>query len=175
MAQRTEIADELNSLAVHCPHRLMDVEAKSMWMRDWCEDLAEYPIEAIRSACRKWRHSGATKFPTPGQLIPLVREVAPVEGGGKVEVWRELNDAEYDALSIREKIRHRQILAMEARRKAGPMFRNSPGEGIRSGGIHLKPEDMPDVWRKWTKIAEAHEAEASRLRHLIRNKPMAAE
>ncbi len=37
-----EIIDALESLAVHCPPKLMTVEDKSRWMADWCEDLRDF-------------------------------------------------------------------------------------------------------------------------------------
>src|ERR1700747_1981343 len=126
MAEKTEILDAIEALAVHCRPPMMEISARTLWLRDWCADLAEFPLEAIVTACRKWRQSGATKFPTPGQLLPLVRDSVPSQGGGtRVEVWRPLSDAEYQALTVREKIRHHQILSHEAYSKAGPMFRNT--------------------------------------------------
>lgn len=177
MAERTDIAAELNALAVHCPPRLMEVEQRALWLRDWCEDLAEFPIDAIRQACRKYRHSGATKFPTPGQLVPMVNAAMPAEHRERESVWRPLSDAEYEALSLRDKIRHQLILAHEAGLKAGPMFRNTsvPGQPItRAKGEHLTLEDMPDTYKRWKGIQSNHLAEAKRLREYLRT-PMAAE
>lgn len=169
MADKTEIADAIEALALHCRPPLMAVDQRLLWLRDWCTDLAEFPIEAVQAACRKWRHSAAAKFPTPGQLLPLVRESLPAEKTGAVEVWRELSDSEYRALTVREKIRHCTILAHEARIKAGPMLVNTTLRGSsRISGKHLTSEEMPDTWRRWTAIAEGHEAEAKRLREILR-------
>lgn len=170
MAEKTQIIDAIEALAVHCRPPLMSIEQREMWMRDWCADLAKYPADAIANACRKWRHGGQTKFPTPGQLMPIIRESLPTERGQRVEPWRELSDAEYQQLSIREKMRHRQILAHEARGKAGPMFRNLSQGGAmdRAKGEHIPPDAMPETHRHWTSIAEAHEAEYKRLRDITR-------
>lgn len=178
MADKSEIIDCIEALAVHCRPPLMEVEQRMLWLRDWCNDLAQFPLEAVANACRKWRHSGAVKFPTPGQLLPLVRDSLPGQKGEQVQVWRELSDDEYAKLTLREKIRHRTIQAHEARLKAGPMFRNtSAGPGItKASGAHLQPDEMPPVWRKWNELADSHEAEAKRLREFLRSSErMAAE
>lgn len=176
MASKSEIIDQIEALAVHCRPPIMSIEQRESWMRDWCADLADFPDEAIAAACRKWRHTGSAKFPTPGQLLPLVRDSLPMERGSRVEVWRELTDDEYRALSVREKIRHRTILAHEARCKAGPMFRSERGASMgRPVGTHTTADQMPETWRRWTAIAEGHEAEAKRLREHLRQPVMAAE
>lgn len=168
MATKSEIIDCIEALAVHCRPPLMTTEQRESWMRDWCDDLAQYPAETIASACRKWRHSGSNKFPTPGQLMPLVREIAPADDGPKVEVWRPLTDEEYRALSVREKIRHQLILAHQARCKAGPMYRNERGASVgRPMGERLSTEQMPETWHRWSRVAEGHEAEAKRLREIL--------
>jgi hypothetical protein len=150
----------------------MEAGARALWLRDWCEDLAKFPIEAIRIACRKYRQSGSSKFPTPGQLIPMVRaEAEPQARTERVEVWRELSDDEYRALSVREKIRHHQILSHEAYSKAGPMFRNTT-QGKRMSGVHLTAEQMPDAWRRWTELGKHHAQEAHRLRQYVSGRPL---
>jgi hypothetical protein len=176
MADKHEIADEIEALTAHCRPPLMEAGQRAMWLRDWCEDLAGFPIEAIRQACRKYRHSGAVKFPTPGQLIPLVREAEPGPKGERVEVWRELSDAEYGQLTVREKIRHHLILAHEAGGKAGPMFRNVTVDNRmnNASAAHLTTDEMPPIWRTWKEREAHHMAEVKRLRAIIRT-PMAAE
>jgi len=143
-------------------------------MADWCNDLAQFPVDAIAAGCRAWRHSGETKFPTAGRLLPLVRAAMPSAPSERVEVWRELSDAEYANLSVREKIRHRTILAHEARSKAGPMYRNTTGGMSKPTDGRLTPEEMPGTWRHWSQIAEGHEAEAQRLREVLRRPAYAA-
>jgi hypothetical protein len=170
MADKSQIIDAIEALAVHCRPPIMSVPQRELWMRDWCADLASFPAEAITNACRKYRQSEATKFPTPGQLIPLVRLSLPSTTGEKVAEWAPLSDAEYASLSIRDKSRHRSILAHDARIKAGPMYVNrSPTLSGATPG-HVSAENMPAVWRKWTGIAEAHEAEAKRLREHLRGR-----
>lgn len=127
MAERPEIIDTLESLAVHCRLPLMDVDSRSRWMASWCEDLAEFPIGAIEDACREWRRSGATKFPTPGQLLPLVRTRATVGHGGQSQennqAWTWPTDDQLAAMTLRERRRAYLIMATETRSKAGPMDR----------------------------------------------------
>jgi hypothetical protein len=177
MASKSEIIDQIEALAVHCRPPIMSIEQRDLWMRDWCADLADFPLDAIQTACRKWRHSGSTKFPTAGQLVPIVRDSLPVEKTGPVRVWSEATQAEYESMSLRDKIREHTILAHEARLKAGPMFRNSAGATPdKPKGQHLAAEEMPDVWHRWTAEAERHEAEAARLRKFLHGKqPLAAE
>lgn len=173
MASKSEIIDCIEALAVHCRPPLMSVEQRELWMRDWCSDLAEYPVDVIATACRRWRHSGSAKFPTAGQLMPLVRDSLPQSHGPRVEVWRELSEDEYRQLSVREKIRHRTILAHEARSKAGPMFRQIRGAG-KPQGEHIPADQMPETWRRWNAVAESHEAEIARLRQVLRAPAYAA-
>jgi hypothetical protein len=178
MANKPEIIDEIEGLAVHCRPPIMEVGQRSSWLGDWCNDLAEFEIEAIRGACREWRQSGAIKFPTPGQLLPMVRKRASADRAADHNgPWRPLSDAEYGALGLREKIRHQQILAAEARRKAGPMWRNPPGGASiqRPKPGHVEPHEMSPAYRKWSEIASGHEAEAKRLRGYLRSVPVAAE
>lgn len=174
MAEKSEIVDAIEALAVHCRPPLMSVEDKLRWMRDWCADLAEFPLEAITNATRRWRHSGSTKFPTAGQLLPLVREGAPSERGPAIAAWAPISDAEYQQLSVRDKIRHHQILSHEAYRKAGPMFRNTSGKaGLgKPMGDHLTTGQMPDGWREWTERGKHHAQEAHRLRQYLSGKPL---
>jgi hypothetical protein len=149
----------------------MEVEQRASWLRDWCSDLAEFPIDAVRAACRKWRQSGSTKFPTPGLLLPLVRSSLPVEKAEIVRPWRQATEDEYRAMTVREKIREHTIMAHEAFGEAGPMFRNeSSGDMAKARGAHLKPDEMPDAHRRWTEIGRNHMAEVKRLREII-NQP----
>lgn len=161
MAEATEIMDALESLALHCRPPLMSVDDRARWMRDWCEDLRSYDIAAIRAATAKWRSGESQKFPTPGQLLPLVRVLVggPISDG-PIGPWRPITDEAYDALSLAEKIRHQRILASEARSKAGPMWRNGRPAG---------PDEMTDRWRIWIERARNHDAEAARLRQIMDN------
>ena len=164
MADRLDIANALESLAVHCRPPLMSVEDRSRWMVDWCSDLASFPIEAIKLACTRWRQSENTRFPTPGQLLPMVRAVLPAKGEGpKVEAWRPISDDEYRQLPIREKIRHLQIVRSELMTNAGPMIKN---EGSFKGR-HLTPDEMPPKWHDAKARAAVIDAEINRLRETI--------
>lgn len=175
MAEKSEIIDAIEALSVHCRPPLMSVDQRSLWMRDWIADLEQFPIEAVQKACRTYRHSGATKFPTPGQLLPLARSHQPQPTEERIQEWRPLSEEEFAALSLRDKIRHHGIMAHEARVKAGPMWRNTgAGDMRRPQKAHVEPQDMPDVWRRWTSIADGHEAEAKRLRTYLHRQPQAA-
>jgi hypothetical protein len=172
MADKAQIIDAIEALAVHCRPPIMEISQRTLWLRDWCADLSEFPLDAIATACRKWRHSGATKFPTPGQLLPLVRDSLPVEKGARVQPWRPAGPEEFRGMTVREKIRELMILAHEARTKAGPMYRNTTARGApisKASGAHLNPEDMSESYRRWTAVAEGHEAELSRLRKVVRS------
>ncbi|MBR7619964.1 hypothetical protein JKL49_11240 [Phenylobacterium sp. 20VBR1] len=166
MADRLDIADALESLAVHCRPPLMSVEDRSRWMVDWCSDLANFPIEAIKLACTRWRQGENTRFPTPGQLLPMVRAVLPAKGDGpKVERWRPISGEDYRQLPIRDKIRHLQIELSELMTDAGPMMINE-GE---FRGRRLTPDEMPAKWHDAQARAAMIDAEIKRLRDTIRN------
>lgn len=159
MAEAHDIREEIESLAVHCRPPLMSVEDRSRWAADWCEDLKDFPIEAIRHACRRWRNGTIPKFPMLGQLVPLIRAADHGSAkGSKVETWRPLSDAEYRALPLNAKIRHQQILAHEARKTGGPMWTGG------QFGKAVAADDMPPKWHDAQRRAKAHEAEAKRLR-----------
>lgn len=119
---------------------------------------------------RDYRHSGAVKFPTPGQLLPIVRAKTPLASSGdKPREWTPISDAEYDSLSLREKIRHQRILAHEAYCKAGPMWKTPQGGTTlrRPVAGHVAERDMPDIWRHWRSIGQRHDAEAKRLQERL--------
>lgn len=176
MAEKSQIIDAIEALAVHCRPPIMSVEQRSLWMRDWASDLSEFPLEAITNACRKWRMSGASKFPTPGQIMPLVRESLPAERREAVRVWRQATPDEYANMTIREKIRELQILAHDAFSKAGPMFRNtSAGHMGRASGVHLPAEEMPGAHAAWISEGQRHNDEIKRLRQYIHGRPAVSE
>ena len=157
---RTEILEELSALQSHYPRTNRTAEEHERWLKDYLDDLGGYSTDAIRYGCREWRKSGARKYPTSGELIALARHhQAPrpaMEGGA----WRPLEDHEYQALSLTDKIRHHTILGNQAQTKAGPAFRH---------GHAIAAEDMPETWHALRARARDHFAEANRLRgHLTR-------
>lgn len=158
MAAQTDIAEELERLALHCRPPLMSVEDRVRWLADWCEDLKGYDIEPIRTACKRWREGVEPKFPRQGQLVPMIRAatVKGAESGPKLEPWRPLTDEEYGQLTLSEKIRHQRILAVEAGNKAGCQDR------------FKTPDEMPESWKIWTKRRHACEAEAARLSKILK-------
>lgn len=166
-SHRIEIIKELRALEQFCAFKVVrSGEENERFLKDYLADIEDFPLDAIRQACSEWRKSGATKYPTPGQLIPLIRSKIPEPKAARIEPWRPLSDDEYQALSLREKIRHHTILAHECSTKAGPMFRSS---GPNSGkGQHLTPEDMPPEWHELRRRAQGHADEAKRLRSYLR-------
>ena len=163
MASREEITDALDGLAVHCRPPLMSVDDRSRWMADWCKDLSSFPAESVRIACDRWRNGTDRKFPMPGQLIPLVRSVTP-RGNGEgaaPKVWGPITDAEYEALTVRDKARHQSLLAMDATNKAGPQWRNK---------APIPADEMPQSWHDLQRKAANHHAEAARLLTIVRER-----
>lgn len=169
MAERHEIADAIDSLAVHCRPPLMSVEDRSRWTADWCEDLREFPIEAIRNACKRWREGTNPKFPLLGQLLPLIR-AGDHQGvkGAAAEPWRPLSDDEYRSLSLNGKMRHQQIMAHKCRTEAGPMWRGG------QNGEPVSPEEMPAKWHDLQARAKAHDREWRRLRDHMKTQDQSA-
>jgi len=165
-SDRIEIVKELRALEKFCAFPSgMTGEDRERYLKDYLADVQEYPLEAIRNACAEWRKSGNVKFPTPGMLIPIVRRFMGSAASERDEPWKPLSDGAYDALSLPEKIRHHRILAHEARRKAGPMWRN---------GKPCRAEEMPEIWRSWNRRAENHETEIGRLQSIRLRARMAA-
>jgi hypothetical protein len=159
MAQAAEIISEIEALAVHCRLPILSAEQKMAWMRDWCSDLADFDGDNIRAAFRDWRHSGAVKFPTPGQILPAIRAKIGKTDAVREDGWRELTDAEYDALELPAKERHHLIMANHCEVRAGPMWRNKKP---------LRPDQMSPEWHALRARAANHRAEAKRLRGFYR-------
>lgn len=155
MAESGEIVEALEALAIHCRAPLMGVDDRSRWLRDWCEDLREFPISAVSAACKVWRAGDSAKFPTPGQLLPLVRAQcrqpkSPSDGDLNNRAWTWPTDDELDAMPLRERRRQYLIMASEAAAKAGPM--NEAGEFPRPS---------------WRGKARAYTDEARRIAEMI--------
>lgn len=71
-ATLADIVTTLERLALHYPQlRRTDAEARLV-IRDWAQDLTDYPADLIAEAARLWRNSTAERYPTPGQLKALV-------------------------------------------------------------------------------------------------------
>lgn len=169
MSKRIEIVKELRALESFFTTRpVRTADEQNRFLADYLADVQDFPLDAIRSACAAWRKSGATRFPTSGQLIPMIRSYVRDEKPRINEPWRPLSDEEYGDLTLRDKVRHHRIMAHEARCKAGPMFRNTTHltKG-RPSGVHLTAEEMTEKWRHWTAEAERHEEEAWRLNQVL--------
>lgn len=133
-------------------------------MRDWCRDLRDYPIEAIERGCQRWREvAQKDSFPRLSELRPLIEQAVVKPKAVQIHrEWRHLSDEEYEALSLRDKIDHRKILANECRKAAGPQWVN----GVK--GHAVAAEDMPEAWHAWRAKAAAHDREAARLQGKIK-------
>ena len=158
MSKRIEIVKELRALEQHYSFKAVrDPADHERFLKDFLADIEDFPLESIKAACAEWRRSEAKRMPTSGQLIPLIRKHLPVEKrDGQNQPWRELSDAEYAALSVRGKIRHQEILAMEAGKRAGPMRLDVP-----------EPVN-PEAWMLWKPRQQQHAEEARRLRAYLR-------
>jgi hypothetical protein len=57
-------------------------------MQAMIEDLADFSIEEINAAFKKWRHTN-TKIPTPASILKLLRDCQRVETNGlkKYSAW----------------------------------------------------------------------------------------
>lgn len=153
MAEPSEIIDAMEALAIHCRAPLMDVESRARWMRDWCEDLKQYPGDAIRAATARWRQGESGKFPTPGQLLPLVRAAspqAPQAGVIDTRAWFWPSEDDLASMTLHERKRQFTIMAVECRGKAGPM---------NDAGVHPRPE--------WLVKARNYDVEAKRIAELM--------
>lgn len=155
-SHRIEIIKELRALEQFCTFKVMRTGDESeRFLKDYLADIQDFPLQAIQAACADWRKSGQTKFPTPGQLIPMIRSRLQTKAAPKDEAWVPLDDADYAALTLDGKERHHLILAKQALDKAGPMWRD---------GRALHPDEMSAEHNKWKERARFHKQEASRLR-----------
>lgn len=169
MTDMFDIIPELTALEAHFRQPLAG-GARDRWLVDWTRDLAEFSMEDIQRGCRWWRQNGE-RFPKPGELMRAIKQGLPSkQGGGKPVPWAPLSEDDYEALDLPAKIRHHRILAQEAYRAAGPMFRNTSKAGrmYRASGEHLTPDQLPDSWHENTTKARNHEAEAERLSAILR-------
>lgn len=155
---RAEIITELEALEVHYFRPVRSPEERQRWLRDYLDDLGEFSIDQIRSACVRWRQSGARKFPNSGELRAFARDVVRPSSAPKEGPWRPLSDEEYERLSLSDKIRPQRILAEEAAQRAGPqMIDRRP----------IPAEEMPDRWHMWRNRSANHQAEVKRLLKLL--------
>ncbi len=73
--------------------------------------------------------------------------------------WRPLADSEYDELSVRQKIRHQEILASHAMDAAGPLYRQY--------GRNIADLRQHEAWNAMESTEAAHHAEAKRLKTFL--------
>lgn len=155
--EASDIINELKGLQAHCTTRPRSLEEAQRWMADYVDDLLPLPISAIKQACKEWRQSGESKFPTIGQLLSRARSAERAAQTGSTYIgspddnrpWAPATETEYAAMTLREKIREHRILAAELRRRAGPQ--------------KCAPEDMPIRWHTLKAEATAHDDQARDL------------
>lgn len=73
--------------------------------------------------------------------------------------WRPLTDQEYENLSVRDKIRHHEIMASHAKDKAGPLY--------QAHGRNLAELRKHEAWNELERREAGHHAEAKRLREYL--------
>lgn len=170
MATKDEIVEAIEGLAIHCRTPIFDENERVRWLMDWCSDLGPFPAKAINQAAGEWRRSGQAKFPTPGQLIPLVAKYAPPSKSSykptPVRFWEWPSDDEYFSMSISEKIKAHTIMAHDLRSKAGPMFRQRENEP----SVHLSLDEMPPKWHTLQREAKFHDGKVSELRKRLKER-----
>lgn len=167
---RIEIIKELRALEQFCTFKALRTgEENERFLKDYLADIEEFPLDAIRKACADWRRSGATKYPTSGQLIPMIRRhlLEERQGGDRPQPWTAPSEAEYEAMPLREKIRQRRIMAGLAEEQA---FREAA-----KLGWDRNVQNAPQVWREHMARAASHHEEAARLKRRLRPVPVAAE
>lgn len=74
-ATTMEVAIVLEGLALHYPVLRRTDGENDVVIRQWADDLAEYPLDLLEEAARLWRNSPAERFPTPGQFKALVQPI----------------------------------------------------------------------------------------------------
>jgi hypothetical protein len=167
-SQRIEIVKELRALEQFCTFKAVrSGEEQERFLRDYLADVQDFPLEAIQKGCADWRKSGQTKFPTPGQLIPLIKaHIVQARVEVSAQPWRPLTEPEYRALSVEDKIRHCRLLASQSRAEAT--------KAAIKQGWDRNVANAPPIYRQHMDIADAHEAEAKRLRQYVRPQHVAA-
>lgn len=74
-ASENEITVMLANLKLHRPTQSMTEGQSKRLLKDYLEDLGEYPAKLIEKACKDYRTDGSKSFfPTSGQLIDLMKD-----------------------------------------------------------------------------------------------------
>lgn len=147
---------EIEALSSHFPTRAHTPAEHDRWLSDFVADLGDLDETAVRRGCAEWRNSKTGRFPTPGQLRKVCAAYVRQLPAPPPQPWTAPTDAEYATLTLAEKIRTHTVLALEARMKAGPMWKNARPAG---------PDELGPEWHRWTAIAKNHEAEVARLQN----------
>lgn len=154
-----DIISELEGLSVHYLRPVRTEAEQARFLVDYVDDLRVYPLDAIKAACARWRRSDATKFPTVGQLLPIVRGCSAQAKASEPKPWAPITDIEYAALSLRDKIRHHECAAYDAQTKVPPMWWQG-----RAVSLEEMPAERAEAHRFWSGRVHAHFAEAASLK-----------
>jgi len=159
MASRTDILTELNALSAHYMRIVRSPEEQERILSDYADDLKAFDLDAIKNGCRSWRQSSAQRFPTPGQLIPMIRANMRQQTGPRPAAWKPCTTEEYEAMPPYEQIRELQC-RMEAI-NPGPQFSQVQQR-------HLDASEMPEEWHKARQRIATYAAEIKRIRMNLR-------
>lgn len=168
----SDIIDEIEALAGHYIRPVRSSSEHQRWLADYVADLKKFPVHAISTACQMWRSNAAnSRCPTPGQLAALCQASYrdPRAMAERATVWAELSDADYERLSLREKIRYQEIAAYEARKKIPAMWWN--GRPVTADEL---PAERAERWRTWSAQARRHYDEAGRLAKFLKREDQTA-
>ena len=146
------------ALVQHFPKRARSPEEQAIWLRDYLADLDSFSVQEVESACTSWRQSDAGSFPKIGELLSSIKKFKPRETE-RVNAWEPIPDSEFDALPLSEQARHHRILAIQAKRDAGPMW---------IGGRQAGPQELSADWHRLSAVAKNHSTEAGRLDEILR-------
>lgn len=162
MATAQEITDEIGALEAVFPFRVARTgEQYAQWLMAYIEELRDCDIAAIKAACREWRKTGE-KFPLISQLLPFVRKAAePKSGPVCNQAWAEASPAEYHAMSIEAKIRESMLRGHAASDRAV--------QAAMKAGWNRDLGAAPDIYHQLMKVADAHYADAKRLRERLKD------
>lgn len=69
--ERRELAEMISRLLSHYWTPDDDPAIRRAQMRDWIEDLSEFPLALVAEACRDWRRQPGGRRPTPGDIYQL--------------------------------------------------------------------------------------------------------
>jgi hypothetical protein len=100
----------LGKLQVAWPSR--DQGAAEMRLALYLEQLLPYSPESVGAACSAWMRTGS-RFPTLADLVALVEPIERRREYERQVEWTPAPHTVFEAMSVREKVRELQLLAMQ--------------------------------------------------------------